>query len=219
MTGRYSFLAGALCSALLLCGCDRGSPKSNAVPQGTGLFGSSSDFNLDGERRGRFFIRRISDLCNEISKIPDKAERSARLEKLARAIAGLKLNDYTPRERESMAGEFWLSLEYVAYHLVRNGSDERFVEDFMLGEFRKFRDMCLSCGDAGDYSDGWGAEARERRRIARSLHGSWKNGVAFWERHSIQTIFHGHPDAARRFRERWLGEFGDRKARETPPEP
>lgn len=166
------------------------------------------DFNLDGERRGRRFGKRILAVCNTISGISNRSERAVLLGKLAESILRLRLREYSPQEKESMSADFWLSLEYVSYQLVQNGLEERFVGDFIVNAFREFRVMCFSCGDARDFSDGRGPEACERRRRARALRGAWENAVAFWERHSIRTVFFGHPDAAERFRKRWQEEFG-----------
>lgn len=206
--GKNLIAWGVLCLVpLFFCACDCASPKSNEdSPEET--VKEALDFNLDGERRGRFFRKRISRTCNMISEISNKAERVALLGKLAESFSKLKLSDYSPREKESMADVFCLSLEYVSYQLVQNDFDEKLIGDFILKGFHEFQDMCFSCGNPADYSSDHGADVRERYRLARALHGSWKNAVTFWEQTSIRTIFHGRPDAAKRFRERWLYEFG-----------
>jgi len=200
---------------LLLGACDRHPRKfASEMSEEVGCV-NSFDFKLDAERRGRRFGKRISAFCNTISGVSNKSERVVLLGKLAESISRLKLREYSPLEKESMAADFWLSLEYVSYQLVQNGFEERFVTDFIMNAFREFRAMCFSCGDASDFSDGKGSDARERRRCARALSGSWNDAVVFWEKKSIGTIFYGHPDAAERFKERWLKEFSNRVRRTT----
>lgn len=210
---RQLLLPGVGCAALLLLGaCDKSSSRSDDVEKAGDYAILRLNLNLGEERRGRHFRRRVSEVCRTIAEVTNRIERVGLLKRLSEDMSRLSLRQFTPQEKESMADEFWRSIEFVSYQLVQNGVDERYVSDFMLESFREYRKMCFSLGDDQDFSDGDGLEARERRRMARSLRGSWDNAISFWEQNSIRTIYYGHPDAAERFKERWHREFGKESA-------
>ena len=205
-------------SFLLFSGC--GGEVDGRIPEGIGRRQRTDRVIASlALRQGLVLRDQIRTIHNTMQSVTNRSARLKVFRDVSEAVGSIDFADFSPEEKEGMAQNFFLVYEAVAFGLFQNGAVESEVGDFIVDGFRKYRKMCFSFGDENDRTDGVGNTARERRRMARGMRLAWENDAGLFEQHCIRNIFHGHPDAARRFRERWLGEFGDRKARETPPEP
>lgn len=195
--------------ALTLCGCGPGRENdSHSLEYQVALSGVSeiACTNVVSDRK---FKARFFDVCGKISGLTNQNERVELFRRLSQAMRRSPSLAYSERDRLDLAYAFMLPHEYISYNLLKSGVPEQEVEDFIINEFKIFRQLChptevQMLGGEGD------SRARQpHARFLSDLDACWRNDMGFFERNSIRTIFDStSPGAKERFLKRWHDEFG-----------
>ena len=116
----------------------------------------------------------------------------------------------TKCEPQTLSPEAAACREQIStFGLIRAGGTDEEAWQAMVKGLENYKRMCLAHGDENDFSDGNGADANERRRIARWAKKTWLGCLEFYEKHTIRTVFSAvSKDAVRRYAERWNKKFG-----------
>lgn len=168
-----------------------------------------NEFRQVVDGRGRDLKKRAERICEDIDSLTNRLDRLRLLREMANVMVALSLRGCSVNEKENMEYSWCRIHECLALNLLRNGASEAEVGDLLLDGFKKYKEMCFSCGDENDYSDGNGIEARRRRGLAKGMKSAWINEACYFEQRMLTNIFgEKSPDAVRVFRERWHQEIG-----------
>ena len=155
------------------------------------------------------FSAKVISICTDIGSLTNREEKVLLLRSISHALKRDPDAPYTDRERDDLTRAFLAPHENIAYHMVEAGFDLPEGEDFLLGEFRKFRKLCHPSSEATGNQSTDQVAIRQREHMIKNLDWQWRNTASFFERISIRTIFYSaSPETRARFLQRWHEEFG-----------
>lgn len=147
--------------------------------------------DVSRQTSAKAFHESVLKACAQIRMCDDVAMRPELLKRLASRVLSIDLLGRTYYGREQMLGNYWRPFTSIGLAMIEAGVPDAEILEFFANGWTKYRDMCLSAGDANDFGDGYGDQARRRRDAARCMLGHYENDVRFFERNALRYMLEG----------------------------
>ena len=195
-------------SSCVAAGCTKCEPQTLS-PEAAACREQISTFRTRVGLNARLIKHEGRQLCDQTLALTNANERIALLREFVKEFYAVEIDKCNIYETSGLIGEYCRMPEYLAYGLIQAGGTDEETWQTMVKGLENYKRMCHAHGDEDDFSDGNGADANERRRIARWAKKTWLGCLEFYEKHAIRTVFSAvSKDAVRRYAERWNKKFG-----------
>lgn len=147
--------------------------------------------DVSRQASAKVFHESVLKACAQIRACDDARMRLELLKRLASRVLSVDLLGRTYYGREQMLGNYWRPFTSIGLAMIESDVPDSEILAFFVKGWTKYRDMCLSAGDAEDFGDGNGNLARRRRDAARCMRGHYENDVRFFGRNALRYMLEG----------------------------
>jgi hypothetical protein len=134
------------------------------------------------------------DINSAFKTITNKTQRAYAIKYLRDSVLSMDLLKKSDYQKGCLVGEYWQILHMLGRSMLECDFPDKYVHDYLITGWGKYRDMCFSFDDEKNIKDGSDLALRRRRMQAKGMRLSYENDIMFFERKSIRLMYSGFPN-------------------------